>query len=75
MNAKMEISVQFLIELMHLPKDTKILSAGMNWFYDDFPTIVLTVNHPDIYKDNVRPMWRASYDENGNKKNIEFVEW
>ncbi len=75
MKATMEMSAEMLIKLLHLPKDTLILDASVNRYFRNHPVLVFTISHPDIQKDHVLPVWKANYDKDGNKTDIEFVEW
>jgi len=73
--ARMMVTPELLIELLHLPRDTEIGNAWMDFRNLANPKVVFLVSHPDIKKDEVCPTFRSHYDEDGKVTEVEFLGW
>lgn len=71
--AEMRVVPEFLVQLLLLPEGTEILDAWID--LTGAATLIFTVHHPDIDKDEVTPQYRSHYDKEGNITKAEFITW
>jgi len=70
---------ELLVELMHLPEGTRILSASSD--PDNPRNTVFTIEHPDLpLTENgrvpfVKPSFITTFNDKGEITKIEFVDW
>ena len=64
MKAIMKLTPEMLVEALHLPKDTVIINAYIDWRNPSYPEIILVVSHPDIKEKEVLPYRSYSDDLN-----------